>query len=267
MTALLLILSFIFGSVIGSFLNVVILRLPRGQSLGGRSGCPRCGRGLLPWELVPLLSFLFLRGKCSSCGKKISPRYFFIEFVTGLLFVLICLYAPPVNIFSSLLLLKLWLAAAVLVVVFVIDLEHYLILDRVIFPGSVLMLLINVFLTAASGRHLLSLAGFFVSGLAGAMSVTVPFFLLWYFSRGTWLGFGDVKLAVFLGLVLGWPQSLVGLMLAVFLGGTVSLLLLCFSGKNLKSQVPFGTFLSLGALLAVFYGPQLLRWYLAILGI
>jgi leader peptidase (prepilin peptidase)/N-methyltransferase len=260
------ILAFCFGAIIGSFLNVVILRLPEGQSLNGRSHCPKCGHVLGFLDLFPLLSFIFLRGRCRFCKTKISPRYFILEAAAGFLFAAAYFYLQPASFIQALLLLKFWVILAALLVIFVVDLEHFLILDSVIFPVSGAILILNIVLDFCSKISVFSLHSNFLSGLLAAAGLWLLFFLVWFFSKGLWLGFGDVKLAVLLGLTLGWPLILAGFMLAVFLGGAVSVFLLAFGGKNLKSQVPFGTFLALGTVLALFYGDKLISWYLAILG-
>jgi len=266
MDNLFLILSFIFGAVVGSFLNVVILRLPLGRSLSGRSYCPSCGHVLGFLDLFPILSFIVLRGRCRYCSAKISPRYWIIELVLGLLFAVTWLYLLPASPGSALRLFQYWFLESLLLAVFVIDLEHYLILDQIIFPGCAVAVAVNLGLDFFSGQAVLSPSSHLVSGFLGALVLAGLFFGVWYFSKGQWMGFGDVKLAVFLGLGLAWPLAGVGLMLAVLLGGLVSIFLLIFGGKTLKTRLPFGTFLSLGAVLSLFYGEKLLAWYLAFLG-
>ncbi len=257
---------FYFGAIVGSFLNVVILRLPEEKTLTGRSACVFCHHALGVLELFPLLSFLGLRGKCRHCHKKISPRYFIIELITGLLFAGLWLVMAPTEIFGLLLFVRNCFVAAVLLSVFVIDLEHFLILDSIVFPASAVALVFNVILTLVGGSSLFSTSGLLVSGLVGGLLGFLPFWLIWYFSNGRWMGFGDVKLGLFLGLVLGFTQVFVGYFIAVLLGGAISIFLLMFTKKTLKSQIPFGTFLSFGALLALVYGDRLLNWYMAFLG-
>lgn len=266
-SALFLILAFVFGCVIGSFLNVVILRLPEDEKLGGRSRCPWCGHTLSAWELVPVLSYFFLKGKCRNCHKKISSRYFIIEALTGLSFVWAASHFYPGSVETAVLLIKVWLIISILIAVFVIDLEHFLILDRVIIFGTVGVLLLNIAVDLIGKTSLFSWGGQTLPSVAAAVLCPLPFFLIWYFSKGRWMGFGDVKLAVFLGAALGWPLAGIGLLLAVFIGGAMGVVLLGFTDKTLKSRVPFGTFLSLGAFFTLFYGPFLLRWYLSFLGL
>src|SRR6266404_5697404 len=157
MSQLQFILSFCFGSVIGSFLNVVILRLPAGQKITGRSHCQSCLKQLSGPDLVPVLSFVWLRGRCRYCRAKISWRYFIIEIICGLLFAVSWQYLKPVNPFGLLLLAKYWLSVAALIVVFAIDLEHYLILDEVLIWSSAGVLILNLMLDAAAHFNLLKI--------------------------------------------------------------------------------------------------------------
>ncbi|MCL5666338.1 MAG: prepilin peptidase [Patescibacteria group bacterium] len=266
MGILYLILMFLFGAIIGSFLNVVILRLPQGQPLSGRSHCMHCRHILSAWELVPLFSYIFLKGKCWKCKSKISPRYFIIETITGLLFMLSWLHFSPSSPVSTVMLAKTLLAISIFLTVFVIDYEYYLILDKVVFFGVATGLLLNLAADLLAKHPVISLHGYFAAGLIGALAAALPFFLIWYFSQGQWMGFGDVKLALFLGIILGWPLAAVSLMAAVLLGGIAAIFLLVLGVKTLKSRIPFGTFLSIGGAIALFYGQQLLNWYLALLG-
>jgi len=267
MNVLLICLAFIFGTIIGSFLNVVIWRIPSGQKLTGRSRCPACRKILGVLDLVPILSFIFLRGSCRRCGQKISPRYPLIEALTGSLFAWSAYYISPTGLLTFAVLARTDFILAILIVIFAIDFEHYLIFDSVLIFGGTGAILLNLMLDILSpARH-----GFWASGsvlaILSAGVCTLPFYLLWWASRGKWLGFGDVKLALFLGLALGWPLSFVGIFLGILLGGISGLLLLAWGNKTLKSKLPFGTFLSLAAAVTLFYGSVLLNWYLGFVGI
>jgi leader peptidase (prepilin peptidase)/N-methyltransferase len=260
-------LIFYCGCLVGSFLNVVILRLPQGQKLTGRSRCLSCGRQLKPLELLPVLSFLFLCGRCSKCKTKISWRYFVIELLTGLLFAAVWKFGQPLVSFADyLFLVRNFAVVSILVLVFVIDFEHYLILDAVVFPGLALVLLLNLAIGEATGYGFMPGLHNFLWSLLYAVIAAAPFALLWLASRGRWLGLGDVKFVLFIGAVFGWPLLAVSLMSAVFIGGASSVLLLLSKRKTLASRVPFGTFLSLGAAATLFYGQKLLDWYLSWVG-
>lgn len=257
---------FYFGAIAGSFLNVVILRLPQGASLSGRSRCVHCGRKLKPVELFPLFSFLILKGKCKNCRMAISWRYFTIELITGLMFLAVFLWQNPVDQIGYLFFLKSLVLIAVLIAVFVIDLEHYLILDEVLLAGGIIALGFNLILDLISKHKIYSLDSLALSGLLAALGFSCFFFSLWYVSKGKWMGFGDVKFMFFLGLALGWPDVLVCFILAFLLGTVFSLPLLILGKKTLSSKLPFGTFLSVAAALALFFGDKLFVWYLAVLG-
>jgi len=266
MNYLIVFIYFVFGAMFGSFLNVVILRLPEEQPLTGRSHCPHCGKTLGVMELFPLFSWLALRGKCRHCGSKISPRYFIIELLSALIFVFCWWYLKPVGVAGYLLLVKYLISLLALLAVFVIDFEHYLILDVIVYPVLVATGLLNLSLDFIAHQSLLGLHSYLGGGVVAALGGCLPFFLVWYFSNGKWMGFGDVKLALLLGMVLGWPQIFVGLMLGILSGGLFSIILLAVTAKTLKSRLPFGTFLTFGTVLAMFYGEKLLHWYLALLG-
>lgn len=250
-----IIITGLFGLCIGSFLNVVIWRLPRQEKLSGRSHCAKCGKTLSALELLPLLSFLVLRGRCRHCGQRISRRYPIIELVTGLLFALAAYYFPVRTNTEWIFLVRQLIIIALLIAVFVIDLEHYLILDKIVWPGIVAMLIFNLMT-----RQL------FFSGLWGAAVLGGFFFLLWFLSRGKWLGAGDVKLALFIGLAIGWPTVIVVWFLSYFIGFLVALPLLLLRKKQLSSAIPFGTFLAVATVASLFIGPQLAQWYLRLVG-
>ena len=249
----------------GSFLNCVIYRLEKGKSfLKGRSFCPKC-QHILSWQdLVPLLSFIVLRGKCRYCHKKISWQYPVVEIATGGLFLIS--YFLFLNHF--LFLVFYWVIFSLLIVIFVYDLKHYIIPDKVVLPFGILVILgrayeylFNVFLLkrdlgiSAVGLHW---HWFF------ALATFIFFFLIWFFSKGRAMGFGDVKLIFPLMLILGWPFGLVGLFIAFIGGSVVGLALIAVGKKKMSSQVPFGPFLIGGAFVALFWGNMLWRWYLSI---
>jgi len=253
---------FIFGLVIGSFLNCLIYRLEtKGNFLKGRSFCPYCRHILALRDLFPVFSFLFLKGKCRYCKKKISFQYPLVELFTGFLFVLVFnfVFYNQSFIFESILsFLFLIVISCFLVVIFVFDLKHYLIPDRVVYPAIVIstIYIVYYFLFVIGDSDLLvkhSLSAF----LAGLF-----FLLIVLVSRGRWMGIGDIKLAFLMGLVLGWPNILAALFLAFFIGAIIGLGLIFLRRKTLKSEIPFGPFLILGTFLALFWGGRMLDWYL-----
>jgi leader peptidase (prepilin peptidase) / N-methyltransferase len=256
---------FILGSVVGSFLNVVILRLPEDKSLHGRSACPHCHTQLRWYDLVPLISFLVLGGRCRTCRKPVSWRYFIIEFLTGLTFALLFMWLRPATAFDFVLFARAIFFSCFLVITFVVDLEHYLILDWVLLPAGIIILLLNI------GLDLVSLPtvwwqGHTVSGLIGGGAVCLLFYGIWRLSRGQWMGFGDVKLVFVLGLMVGWPLIIVNLFLGFGIGALVSLVLLALGTKKMKSAIPFGTFLAVSAFITMVCGSNLWVWYLTLIG-
>ena len=259
-------LIFYFGCIIGSFLNVVILRLPREESLDGRSHCSNCQHTLSWLDLFPLFSYLGLLGKCRYCKKAFSPRYFLIELLTGLLFLAAYAFLRPADLAGYLTLLKYAIALSAMVVVFMVDLEHMLIFDSVLLAAGLPVLAINILADYLAKNNVLSLASLTMGGLfAGGLFAGI-FFLLWLVSRGAWIGFGDVKLMLVLGVMLGWPVTAVAWLLAYFLGTAFVLPLLALRKTHLSSRLPFGCFLSLAAAFCLFYGHQMASWYLRFLG-
>lgn len=254
-------LAFLFGLIIGSFLNVVILRLPNGQKLSGRSVCPKCRYTLTVWDLVPVFSFIGLRGKCRNCRAKISFRYVVIELLTALGFAWAMWFASPVTGQAWLLFSLLALVVAVGIVTFVIDLEHYLILDTVTGFGVMVAIILQVISDIASHGGVFQWPSHTLTALLGMVVGVVPFWLLWFISRGKWLGFGDVKYAAFLGATLGYPLVVLGELFAFWAGAVFAIPLLLLGKRRLGSRVPFGTFLVVGQVLALVWGERLLRWY------
>jgi len=240
---------FFFGLVIGSFLNVVIYRTKIKKSiLRPRSFCPCCKR-ILAWrDLIPILSFIALKGRCRYCRKKISPIYALVELATGVLFVLFYLQTGNFNLA---LVFNLFFAS-ILIVAFVYDLKYYLIIDNAILLGAIGAILGSIILASPS----------FPRAILGSLAAGSFFAIIVLVSRGKWMGGGDVKLGFLLGLILGWPKILVALFLAFILGSIVGLFLVIRGQKKLKSAVPFGTFLSLAAMIAMLWGDKILNWYL-----
>lgn len=247
-----------FGVIIGSFLNVVLYRLHTGKSLSGHSHCLSCGKRLRALELVPLLSYLVLRGRCRACKSYIPVRYFLVELLTGLMFVFVLLTSQDlVGLIFGLPLLSL------LIVTAVYDLRHLIIPDELVLQLTILALLYagyQLYMTE-------SLSGF-AFNLGAATLGSLFFFLLWHASAGKWVGFGDVKLAFPLGLFLGYGGVFSMIVLAFWVGASVGLLLLAYArfmskrqkpvrflrhNITMKSALPFAPFLIVGFLLVWFF--------------
>lgn len=234
------ILIFILGLSVGSFLNVLIDRLPKGQSIFGRSKCDHCNRKLVWRDLVPVFSFLWQKGRCRYCGRKISLYYPVVEIITGLMFVLI---GDWQNILVTCYMLYV---ICTLIVIFFSDLKYFIIPDKIIYPAIGLALIFNGFNEN------------FLNGLLGALIGGGFFLFLVLITRGKGMGWGDVKLSIFMGLLLGWPKIILALLLAFFSGALVGLGLVLSGRKTLKSEIPFATFLSIATLIVLFLGDGIL---------
>jgi leader peptidase (prepilin peptidase)/N-methyltransferase len=242
------------GMVLGSFLNVVIARLPRGESIvSPPSRCPRCKKRILPWDNIPVLSYLLLRGRCRSCRKPISWRYPAVELTTGILLWLLAQRAehPALLVTHAAFLLAL-------VVVAWIDFDTRTIPDAVTIPGVGLGLAASLF--GPPG---------IVAALAGAVAGGVSLWLVgWLYERATGvpgMGGGDVKLAAMMGAFLGAGGVFGAIFLASFAGSLFGVLLILRGKGDKRSAIPFGTFLAPSAVALLLYGDPLFRWYRSLL--
>jgi len=248
----------IFGLAVGSFLNVVIGRLRSGETgWRSRSRCPDCHAVLRPSELVPVVSFLALRGRCRSCGKAISWQYPLVELSTMLLFLTaFWLRGGDAGVLSGgfLLMARDWVFIAALTIVFVVDLRDMVVFDSVTLPMIVIAFLFNF----AAGADPVNL---FLAALAGA-----GFFLFQYaVSRGRWVGGGDIRIGGMMGMMLGFPGVLLALFAAYVTGAVAALGLLAAGKARWSGQMAFGTFLSVGTVLALFFGQRIMAWYASLL--
>ena len=262
---------FIFGLCIGSFLNCVIYRLEQKKSLKGRSFCPHCKHKLLWKDLFPVFSFLFLKGKCRYCHKKISIQYPLVELATGLIFIIIFNLKFEIlnqfEIFKFLNLAFLFYIAGSLIVIFVYDLKQYIIPDKVLFPAIIITFIFRIleFWNLGLFRNFkleIGNSATILNFLLAALIASGFFFIIWLISGGRWMGFGDVKLAILMGFLLGMPNVLAALFLAFLFGAIIGIILMVFKKKSLKSEIPFGPFLIAGTFAAIIYGNQIIQWYL-----
>jgi len=237
---------FLLGLFIGSFLNVAIYRLPRGETIIlGRSHCPACGQALAWYDLVPVLSYFALRGRCRYCGTSISPRYPLVELLTGAVFAALFYRFGPTPVLAKYLFL-----GAVLIAAAFIDLEHYLIPDRLVLAGL-------------AGAVILGFAARDVgiwSALAGCAAGAGFLSVIAVISKGG-MGGGDVKLAAVTGLFLGWPLAALALFLAIVSGGLAAAIFLLLGIKGRKDPVPFAPFIAAGTLIAILWGAYIIGWY------
>jgi len=245
------VVALLLGLVVGSFLNVVITRLPERRSLvTPRSACPACGAAIAWYDNVPLVSFAVLRGRCRSCARPISWRYPLTEAATAVLFGLAAArFGPAPSLGVALLLI------ALLVAVTGIDLEHQIIPDVITLPGTAAGLLASLL----TGDVPL------VDSLIGIAAGGGLFLLIILASRGG-MGGGDVKLAAMLGAFLGWKVMLLSVLLAVLAGGAVAVMLLASGRTGRKDPIPFGPFLAGGGAVGLLWGEDLLEWYLGVFG-
>jgi leader peptidase (prepilin peptidase)/N-methyltransferase len=264
------ILVFIFGTIVGSFLNVLILRYNTGVSaMKGRSFCFSCGKKLGPFELIPVLSFLIQRGRCQGCQSKISWQYPIIECLTGLLFVgVIMKYSGIIGLYSN----NIWyiLISIIMVTVFVFivvyDIKHKIIPDGLVISFGILALLkivADFFLMNSSSMEIKYHLMWYL--LAGPILAS-PLFFIWLFSKGRWMGLGDPKLVLGIGWFLGPIMGLSAVILAFWTGAAYGLVLLTLSKLNWrglkingKTEVPFAPFLILGFLLVFFFNLDILN--------
>ena len=263
----------LIGLAVGSFLNVVIDRAPEKRSLlGPPSHCPWCGRRLTASELVPVYSYLVLRGHCHSCGASIPRRTLWVELATGLLFAFLWqVYGPTVQLALG------TVYSCILLVIMVVDLEHKLVLNVISLPAIALALLVSpirawvltppfshygfmgLFLGGGGGMPTFAQISMF-SQLLGGVTAFAIFFLIWFITpRG--MGAGDVKLAAFAGLVTAFPGALVAVFGSFILGGVVSAALLLSGKGGRKTAIPFAPFLVITTFLVMIYGDALVKWY------
>lgn len=261
---------FLFGTIVGSFLNVVILRYDTPLTLGGRSKCFSCNKTLNWYELIPVLSFLLQRGKCRKCGSRISNQYFFVEIFTGLSFLFVFMQNFTVAETAF-----LFFITSVLVIIFVYDLKHKIIPDSF----SFLFASLAFFYLFIDFEKLSFLFPNFWDLLAGPI-LFLFFFLLWYFSQGRWIGLGDAKLAVGMGWLLGLYGGVSAVAFAFWIGAVVVIFILFVQlvrvklrriswherlaiffklqkrpkTFTMKSEVPFAPFLVIGTIIVYFSG-------------
>lgn len=246
------VILFVFGAIVGSFLNVLGLRFNSGLTLSGRSSCPSCKRKLKALELIPIVSFFFLRGRCRGCRAKISWQYPIVETLTGILFV--TLFSFKLSILENLLILGIF---SIYMAIGIYDLRHKIIPDALVYAAIILAL---VFRFISGGTLLDWLSG----------PILFAFFAsVWLISSGKAMGFGDAKLALSIGLFLGASLGFSAITLSFWIGAAYGLMLILFSSIfsllkhskkiTMKSEIPFAPFIILGAWLALIFQTDLLH--------
>ena len=254
------ILIFVFGSLIGSFLNVCIYRLPRNQSLIlPASRCPSCEKPIRAWDNIPVLSYLILGGRCRVCGQKISFRYPLVEALNAFLYLAV-IWRYGFGWDSALYCL---LTSALIVITF-IDLDFQIIPDRITLTGIPVGLLAGSFVLPDPFLRASSLG--FMSSLIGSASGFLFYYLIAYLSivivKKEGMGGGDIKLMAMVGAFLGWKAVILTTFLGSLLGSIVGIAIMIGRGKAGSVQIPFGPYLALGAGICIFFGQEILTWYL-----
>lgn len=258
-----IIFGFILGTILGSLSKALADRSLSGRSFWGRSFCPSCKHTLSWLDLFPILSYVLLGGRCRYCKKAMGLEYLLVEVVMGVLvgylFTLSSsgLIGGSINKWIIDLIFKTFFIT-VLGTLFLTDIKKMLIPDRIIIPAiwiALAALALGTIYNNVGSQPLLGT-------LAAALATTLFFWALVVITRGKGMGGGDVKLGAFMGLGLGFPNTILAVMLAFFSGAAFSLAAIFLGKKNLKSHIPFGPFLVLGSLIALFWGNQIMDWYL-----
>lgn len=254
---------FITGLIVGSFLNVVVLRLHAKKTFArGRSSCPHCKHTLSPLELIPVISWLALRGRCRSCGKPISVQYPAVELLTGVLFVVAYMTHPPAGWLDVTILVLWWYIIASLVVLAVYDLKWYILPDKVMLPIIPAALIISGIQAASAESWQVLLGPLYAALLFGG-----GFYALAAVSGGKWMGGGDVKLAFVMGLLLGLKKTLLAMLIAFNSAAIIGLVLIAIKRKKRADRIPFGPFLIAGTIIAYVWGADIINWYIQATGL
>ncbi len=243
-----------FGLCIGSFLNVCIYRLPRGESVAfPGSRCPSCGNAIHWYDNVPVASYVVLGGKCRACHAPVSARYVLVEILTGVVFASHALFFEPGVLLAARLTL-----AAILIALFFIDLEHQLLPDALTLPGIAIGIIASLF--AAPGGP--------ASLLGAALGAAILLVIRWLWKRVTGvdgMGLGDVKMLAMIGAFLGWQEVWLVLFVASLAGAITGVTIAAAGQASMKSKLPFGTFLAVATLFASFWGDRLIAWYVGLI--
>jgi leader peptidase (prepilin peptidase)/N-methyltransferase len=269
--------AFVVGAIVGSFLNVVIHRLPRGESLvSPPSHCPHCGTAIAPWHNIPLLSYLLLGGRCRHCRGPISPRYPLVETANALLYLALVL---QFGLGAEALIWAVYGSA--MIAITGIDIDHKIIPDSITLPGMIVGLATTFWISKKSGLAALILSRWIPPADVPLLLPLTDSFLALILGGGFFytvavvsdrvlgkpgMGGGDIKMAAMMGAFLGVENLAVAVFIALLSGSVVGITLMALGRKSRKDQIPFGPFLALGAVTVVFFGEELLTWYLGMHG-
>jgi len=253
----LVVIFFVFGLIVGSFLNALIYRTHQKKSIfSGRSICPNCRKQLKAKDLVPIFSFLMLKGKCRYCQKPISAGYPLVELITGLTFAILYRYFLPQNLVGWLT-FTLWIfTSSLLIAAFVYDLKWQILPDKLLIPaivaGLIYILLMATIFTQPNILY----------NLLGASIVALFFFALWFVSKGRWIGDGDIRLVFLMGLLIEPSKLIVALLVGFNLAAVISLILLFTGKKKRTDRIPLGPFLIIGTFVGLLFAQPMINWYL-----
>lgn len=251
LSSLFYLLFFVSGLVFGSFLNSLEWRLHKKKSLNTRSECPKCHKVVSWYDNIPVLSFIILHGKCRHCHKEIGWQYPVVELLLALLFCFVFYFHSATMNISWLAVIRDCIAVFVLLFIFIYDTKYMEVSDAITLGAAGVLFVIGVLLHAS-----------WVSMLIGAIIGGGFFFLQYIISKGKWVGGGDIRIGIFMGILLGWQLVLLALWFAYVIGGIISIFLVLTKKKKLKAEVAFGTYLSLATFITMFFGMQILSWYL-----
>ncbi len=279
---------FIFGLLFGSFMNVIIYRVPRRESVAfPGSHCTKCNAAIKPYDNIPIISYLLLRGRCRNCGAKISIRYPLVELLVGVVYFLVFLKVagdygilgggasePPARFWLS-------LGADLVFVSFIIplvfiDFEHKLLPNAITYPGIIVLFALRVI---APDAWILANTPAFgmrpppvwpISIIASVLGMLAGGGLLWLIAEAYFrmrriegMGLGDVKMMLMVGAYLGWQLALLTIFVGSLLGSIIGIMLIAIGRANMKTEIPFGVYLGLAAIISLFIGPSLIDWYMS----
>lgn len=248
--------AFVFGMIVGSFLNVCICRMPKNESIvSPPSHCPYCTYQIRWYDNIPVVSYLLLRGKCRGCGAPISLQYPLVELLNGVLTLFLFLRFGPTPVFAA-----LFLFCSALVVITFIDIEHQIIPDEISLSGIVVGFVLSFFLQGHSWLN--SLLGI----LLGGGSLLLVAYLYQRLTGKDGMGGGDIKLLAMMGAFLGWKAVPFIIFASSLVGSLIGISIMLLQKKDSKLAIPFGPYLAFGAVLYIFYGKPLIRWYLGLSG-
>lgn len=259
------ILLFIIGAAFGSFASVVIYRLHSKKQgiIKGKSACPQCDTKLALLDLVPILSYLTLRGKCRYCSKEISYMYPLIELLMGIVFAALffkfTFVDAQLNFSPAILGIYLLYAfySFILIATFFFDLHYMKVSDELLLPAILIGLIATLGAPATPSL---------IDALIGGAGAVVFFGLQALLSKGAWIGLGDLRIGAFMGIILGWKLVIVALFLSYLIGSVVSLIIAARAGRFFGVKIPFAPFLVTGTLITIFFGQNIMQWYLQALG-